>query len=68
MSGEQRGQRVLVEQIGISSDAMRKGKVHLGDFNRFAEIAQHAVVPSSIEPTSDMSIGAIHTWSRLMKR
>jgi replicative DNA helicase len=54
MSGEQLGQRVLAAQSGISSDAMRNGKVHLGDFNRFAEITkQHAAVPFYSEPTSD---------------
>jgi replicative DNA helicase len=54
--------------VAMPHGAMRKGKVPLGDFNRFAEITQHAVVPSSIEPTSDMSISAIHTWPRRMKR
>ena len=69
MSGEQLGQRVLAEQSGISSDAMRKGKVHLGDFNRFAEITQqHAAVPFYMEPTSVLSIDAIRTRARRMKR
>jgi replicative DNA helicase len=69
MSGEQLGQRVLAEQSGISSDAIRKGKVHLGDFNRFAEITQpHAAVPFYIEPTSDLSIDAIRTRVQRMKR
>jgi replicative DNA helicase len=40
MSGEQLGQRVLAEQSGISSDAMRKGQVQQGDFHRFAQIMQ----------------------------
>jgi replicative DNA helicase len=40
MSGEQMGQRVLVEQSEISSDAMRKGRVQKGNFHRFAEITQ----------------------------
>jgi replicative DNA helicase len=69
MSGEQLGQRVLAEQSGISSDAMRKGKVHLGDFNRFAEIMQQrAAVPFYIEPTSVLSIDAIRTRAWRMKR
>jgi replicative DNA helicase len=57
MSGEQLGQRVLVEQSGISSDAMCKGQVKSGDFHRFAEITQqHAAVPLYIEPTSDTAL------------
>jgi replicative DNA helicase len=69
ISGEQLGQRVLAEQSGVASDAMRKGKVHARDFNRFAEITQqHATVPFYIEPTSDLSIDAIRTRARRMKR
>ena len=69
MSGEQLGQRVLAEQSGISSDAMRKGQVKPRDFHRFAEITQqHATVPFYIEPTSDLSIDAIRTRARRMKR
>ena len=69
MSGEQLGQRVLAEQGRISSDAMRKGKVQEGDFHRFAEITQqHATVPFSIEPTSDLPIDAVRTRARRMKR
>jgi replicative DNA helicase len=69
MSGEQLGQRVLAEQGRISSDAMRKGKIQEGDFHRFAEITQqHAAVPFSIEPTSDLPIDAIRTRARRMKR
>jgi replicative DNA helicase len=69
MSGEQLGWRVLAEQRGISSDAMRKGKVPLEDFNRFTEITQkHAAVPFSIELTSDLSIDAVRTQARRIKR
>ena len=46
-----------------------KGKVQAGDFHRFAEITQqHAAVPFYIEPTSDLSIDAIRTRARRMKR
>jgi replicative DNA helicase len=69
MSGEQLGQRVLAEQSGISSDAMRKGRVQKGDFHRFAEITQQpAVAPLYIEPTSNLSIDAVRTRARRMKR
>jgi replicative DNA helicase len=69
MSGEQLGQRVLAEQSGISCDAIRKGQVKPGDFHRFAEITQqHAAVPFYIEPTSGLSIDAVRTWARRMKR
>jgi replicative DNA helicase len=60
---------VLAEQSGISSDAMRKAQVKQGDFHRFAKITQqHAAVPFYIEPTSDLSIDAICTRARRMKR
>jgi replicative DNA helicase len=69
MSGERLGQRVMAEQAGISSDAMRKGQVKQGDFHRFAEITQqHADVPFYVEPTSDLSIDAVRTRARRMKR
>jgi replicative DNA helicase len=69
MSGEQLGQRVLAEQSGISSDAMRKGQVQQGDFHRFAEITQQqAAMPLSIKSTSDLSINAIRTQARRLKR
>jgi replicative DNA helicase len=69
MSGEQLGQRVLAGQSGISSDAIRKGQVQQGDFHRFAEITQqHATVPLYIEPTSNLSIDAVRTRARRMKR
>jgi replicative DNA helicase len=48
---------------------MRKGQVQLGDFPRFVEITQqHAAVPLYIEPTSDLSIDAIRTRARRLKR
>lgn len=69
MSGEQLGQRVLAEQSGISSDAMRKGQVQPGDFQSFAAIMQqHSAVPFYIEPTSSLSIDAVRTRARRMKR
>jgi replicative DNA helicase len=69
MSGEQLGQHALAEQSGISSDAMRKGQIQPGDFQSFAEITQNqARVPFSIEPTSNLSIDAVRTRTRRMKR
>jgi replicative DNA helicase len=69
MSGKQLGQRVLAEQSGISSDAMRKRRVQKRDFHRFAEITQqHATVPLYIEPTSNLSVDAVRTCVRRMKR
>jgi len=69
MSGKQLDQRVLAEQSGISSDAMHKGQVKLGDFHRVAEITQqYDAVPFYTEPTSDLSIDAIRTRARRMKR
>ena len=48
---------------------MPKGKVRLGDFNRFAESTQqHAAVPFSIEPPSALSIDVIRARARRMYR
>jgi replicative DNA helicase len=48
---------------------MRKGQVQQGDVHRLAEITQqHAGVLFSIEPTSDLSIDAIRTRARRLKR
>jgi replicative DNA helicase len=69
MSDEQLGQRVLAEQSGISSDLLRKGQVRAGDFNSFTAITQqHASVPFYIESTSNLSIDAVRTRARRMKR
>jgi replicative DNA helicase len=69
MSDEQLGQRVLAEQSEISSDLMRKGQVRAGDFHRFTEITQqHTEVPFYIEPTSNLSIDAVRTRARRLKR
>jgi replicative DNA helicase len=69
ISGEQLGQRVLAEQSGILSEAMRKGQVRARDFHRFAEITQQdAALPLYIEPTSNLSIDAVRTGVRRLKR
>jgi replicative DNA helicase len=69
ISGEQLGQRVLAEQSGILSEAMRKGQVRAGDFHRFAEITQqHAALPLYIEPTSNLSTDEVRTHARRLKR
>jgi replicative DNA helicase len=61
--------RVLAEQSGISSDAMRKGQVRARDFHSFAAITrQHADVPFYIETTSSLSVDALRTRARRMKR
>jgi replicative DNA helicase len=69
MSDEQLAMRVLAEQSGISSDAMRKGRVKPGDFHSFAAITQqHADVPFYIETTSSLTVDALRTRARRMKR
>jgi replicative DNA helicase len=68
-SGEQLGQRVLAEQSGILSEAMRKGQVRARNFHRFAEITQqHAALPLYIEPTSNLSTDEVRTRARRLKR
>ena len=69
MSAEQLGQRVLAEQSEIASDLLRKGQVRAGDFRRFTEITQlHTDVPFYIEPASNLSIDAVRTRARRLKR
>ncbi len=69
MSADQLATRILADQSGISGDALRKGNIHESDFRRFVEASQKlSQVPLYIDDTPALSIGAIRTRARRLKR
>ncbi|MBI2233798.1 MAG: replicative DNA helicase [Micavibrio aeruginosavorus] len=69
MSCDQLATRILSEQSGISGDAIRKGNVSEAEFRRFAEASQKlAQVPLWIDDTPALSIGAVRSRARRLKR
>jgi replicative DNA helicase len=69
MSHDQLTTRILADQASISGDAIRKGNVTEQQFRDFAQAA-HALsqIPLYIDDTPALSIGAIRTRSRRLKR
>ena len=69
MSHDQLTTRILADQASISSDSIRKGSINEQQFRDFAQAA-HALsqVPLYIDDTPALSIGAIRTRSRRLKR
>ncbi len=69
MAAEQLAGRILSEQSGISGDAIRKGNIKQEDFRAFVEASQKmSQVPLYIDDTPALSIGAVRTRSRRLKR
>ena len=69
MAAEQLAGRILSEQSGISGDAIRKGNIKQEDFRSFVEASQKmSQVPLYIDDTPALSIGAVRTRSRRLKR
>jgi replicative DNA helicase len=69
MSDDQLATRILAEQANISGDAIRRGDIGEDDFRRFAEASQRlAQVPLYIDNASSLSIGALRTRARRLKR
>jgi len=69
MSSDQLATRILADQSGISGDAIRKGNVTADEFSRFAAAAQKlAQVPLYIDDTPALSIGAVRSRARRLKR
>jgi hypothetical protein len=69
MSSDQLAARILAEQANISGDSIRKGDISEDDFRRFAEASQRlAQVPLFIDDTGSMTIGAVRTRARRLKR
>ena len=69
MSSDQLATRILAEQSGISGDAIRKGQIKQDEFRRFVEASQKLTqVPLYIDDTPALSIGALRTRARRLKR
>ncbi len=69
MSSDQLATRILADQSGISGDAIRKGDIKEADFRRFVEASQKlSQIPLYIDDTPALSISAIRTRARRLKR
>lgn len=69
MAAEQLAGRILSEQSNISGDAIRKGNIKQEDFRAFVEASQKmSQVPLYIDDTPALSIGAVRTRARRLKR
>lgn len=69
MSADQLATRILADQSNISGDAIRKGDIKESDFRRFVEASQTlSQVPLYIDDTPALSISALRTRARRLKR
>ncbi|MAZ77004.1 MAG: replicative DNA helicase [Micavibrio sp.] len=69
MSSDQLAGRILADQADISGDDLRKGNLQQDDFRRFVEASQKlSQVPFYIDDTPALSIGAVRTRARRLKR
>jgi len=69
MSGEQLATRILSEQSEISGHKIRRGMVSSDDFHTVARVARELEeLPFYIDDTPALSIGAIRTRARRLKR
>ncbi|MCB1530730.1 MAG: replicative DNA helicase [Rhodospirillales bacterium] len=69
MSSDQLATRILADQSGISGDAIRKGNIQESDFRRFVEASQKlSQIPLYIDDTPALTIGALRTRARRLKR
>ena len=69
MSADQLATRVLAENSGISSEALRMGKIGQGDFRNLARTAAELeTLPLYIDDTPALTIAALRTRARRMKR
>jgi replicative DNA helicase len=69
MSAEQLATRILAEESGVPSDRIRRGDVGRDDFDKFVAASQRlAAVPLYIDDTPALSISALRTRARRLKR
>ncbi|MCC6598786.1 MAG: replicative DNA helicase [Alphaproteobacteria bacterium] len=69
MSADQLASRILSEQSGISGDSIRRGDIKQEDFRAFVEASQKmSQVPLYIDDSPALSIGAVRTRARRLKR
>jgi replicative DNA helicase len=69
MSAEELATRILAEESGTSSDKIRRGEVRREDFDKFVMASQRLeAVPLYIDETPGLSIAALRTRARRLKR
>ena len=69
MSADQLATRILAEQSGISSEALRMGKISREDFQSLSFASQRlAELPLYIDDTPALSIAALRARARRLKR
>jgi replicative DNA helicase len=69
MSADQLATRILAEQSGIPSEALRMGKISQQDFRNLARAAAELEsLPLYIDDTPGLTIAALRTRARRMKR
>ncbi len=69
MSSEQLATRILSEASGVSSSKIRKGDVKQEDFQHFVDASSElAAMPFYIDDTPALSIAALRTRARRLKR
>ena len=69
MSSDQLATRILAEQAGIPSEALRMGKISRADFHQLSAASQRlADLPLYIDDTPALSISALRTRARRLKR
>jgi replicative DNA helicase len=69
MSADQLATRILAEQSGISSEALRMGKISRDDFQQLSYASQRlAELPLYIDDTPALTIAALRTRARRLKR
>lgn len=69
MSADQLATRILAEQAGISSEALRMGKISRDDFQQLSFASQRlAELPLYIDDTPALSISGLRTRARRLKR
>ena len=69
MSSDQLATRILAEQASIPSEALRMGKISRDDFQQLSYASQRlAELPLFIDDTPALTIGALRTRARRLKR
>jgi len=69
MAADQLAGRILAEQSGVSGDSIRRGAIKQEDFQAFVAASQRmSQVPLYIDDTPSLSIGAVRTRARRLKR
>ena len=69
MSKDQLATRILAEQSGISSEALRMGKISRDDFQQLSYASQRLNdLPLYIDDTAALSVAALRTRARRLKR